>query len=230
MFSNPKYRLLISQVPKSTKSREIEERQIVQKLRKEKKKNQRTKKYITRYETFNFYNKPKKENILDSIKLLYDNVTSFESVLFNNSIIQSVCYRNFCCDFEARIDTINLSPIHYRAVVFDNVRLYGKEVEAGVRLCALIQCSNDSIRSCGFIGQSNTTFFALSITARFNDYSKILVMPSVLNSSLLPFEQWSYIEHTYGKQTNLTIILNEPTKNLVTFGIYARDFEKDKWY
>ncbi|XP_006622731.1 vanin-like protein 1 [Apis dorsata] len=229
MFSNPKYRLLISQVPKSTKSREIEERQIVQKLRKEKKENQRMKKYITRYETFDFYDKPKKTNILNSIKLLHDNVTSFESVLFNSSIIQSICYRNFCCDFEARIDTINnLSSIHYRAVVFNNVRLYGKEVEAGVRLCALIQCSNDSIRSCGFIGQSNITFFPLSITARFNDYPKILVMPSILNSSLLPFEQWSYIEHTYGKQTNLTIVLNEPTKNLVTFGIYARDFEKDK--
>lgn len=225
MFNNPKYRLLISQVPKSTKSREIEERQIVQKLRKEKKK--RVKKYIIRYETFDFY-KSKKGNIFNSIKLLHDNVTSFESILINKSIIQSICYHNFCCDFEAHIDTINLSSIHYRAVVFDNVRLYGKEVEAGVRLCALIQCSDDSIDFCGFIGQSNTTFSALSITARFNDYPKILVMPSVLNSSLLPFEQWSYIEHTYEKQTNVTIALNEPTKNIVTFGIYVRDFEKDK--
>nr|XP_033199193.1 vanin-like protein 1 [Bombus vancouverensis nearcticus]XP_033199194.1 vanin-like protein 1 [Bombus vancouverensis nearcticus]XP_033199195.1 vanin-like protein 1 [Bombus vancouverensis nearcticus] len=220
-------KLLISRVPKTIKSRRAE---VKQKSMNKEKKNQETAKNIARHETL-CDKSIKKEVTPEWIKLLRDNITSFESILFNNdSMTETVCHHNFCCDFKADVETItNSSSIYYRAIVYNGVRLYGTQVEAGVRVCGLIQCLNESIHSCGFVSRSDTIFSALSVTARFNDYTKMLIMPSVLDASLIPFGQWSYVEHVRGNEMNLTMVLDEPINNLITFGIYARDFEKDKW-
>lgn len=225
MAGDPK--LLISRVPKTIKSRRAEVKQ--ESINKEKK-NQGTEENIARHETL-CDKSIKKEVTSDWMKLLHDNVTSFESILLNNdSMTETVCHHNFCCNFKADMETItNSSSTYYRAVVYNGVRLYGTQVEAGVRLCGFIQCLNESIHSCDFVSRSDTIFSALSVTARFNDYTKILIMPSVLDASLIPFEQWSYVEHIRGNEMNLTMVLDEPINNLITFGIYARDFEKDKW-
>lgn len=220
-------KLLISRVPKTIKSKRAE---VKQKSMNKEKKNQGTAKNIARHETL-CDKSIKNEVTPEWMKLLRDNVTSFESVLFNNdSMTETVCHHNFCCDFKADVETnTNSSSIYYRAIAYNGVRLYGIQVEAGVHVCGLIQCLNESIHSCGFVSRSGTIFSALSVTARFNDYTKILIMPSVLDASLIPFEQWSYVEHIRGNEMNLTMVLDEPINNLITFGIYARNFEKDKW-
>ena len=220
-------KLLISRVPKTIKSTRAE---VKQELMNEEKKNYEVEENIARHETL--YDKSIKEEVTPEwMKLLRDNVTSFKSILLNNdSMTETICHHNFCCDFKANMETINnSSSTYYRAIVYNGVRLYGTQVQAGVRLCGLTQCLNESISSCGSVSRSATVFSALNVTARFNDYAKMLIMPSVLDALLIPFEKWSYIEHISGNEMNLTMVLNEPINNLVTFGIYARDFEKDKW-
>ncbi|XP_017764853.1 PREDICTED: vanin-like protein 1 [Eufriesea mexicana] len=224
MSRDPKHRILISQVPKiRTKETKVEQLST-----KEGERNQETENDAGHHDVYGYYSKSLKGNIPDGIKLLLDNLISFTSVPLNGSMSESICHGDFCCDFEIATDISNLSSTHYRAVVYNGLRRYGQVVLAYVNVCGVIQCSNDTIQSCGSVSQSNTTFSTLSVTATFNDYPKLLVMPSILNSSLLPFQHWTYVEHTCENQTNLTIVLNEVTKDLVTFGIYARNFYRDK--
>ncbi|CAK9831252.1 Vanin-like protein 1 [Anthophora retusa] len=168
----------------------------------------------------------------DWINLLHDNLTSIESVRLgdNVSITDTLCHRKFCCNFHVRTRVNRSSSLNYRAVVYNGLRYYGTEVEAGVRFCALILCSNDSLYSCGTVDQPNVTFTDLTITATLDDYSKVLAMPTVLSPSLLPFQGWIYAERVKGTRNHLTLSLTKSTNDLVTFGIYVRDFTKDKWY
>lgn len=208
MSTNPKERLLVSRVPKTPKK--IETR----------------KKYITNqlYSKRNLHTSD-----IDSIKLKHDHVTWFNSTLVNNSMNETICYGNFCCDFLIRTNTIDPST-YYHAVVYDDIHVFEKILEAGVRLCAVIQCSNETLRSCTSVYPSDTTFSTLKITARFDDYSKIVVTPTVIDSSLIPFQHWSYDEQMRGEETTVTIALEEEMKNVINFGIYSRNFQRDKYY
>lgn len=215
MSSNPKNRLLISRLPKTprkTKSKWLKKMKIMEKK-------------TIHDEIFDFHDKPVTEDI-DSILISHDNITWFNSVLLNDSMTRNICYDDFCCDFVIQTKTVDPST-YYRAVVYKGIRQFDIVVDANVRHCAVIQCFNESLASCYSINTSETTFSILSVTARFDDYQDIQVLPSPLNSSLLPFEQWSFDEQTFGKQTKVIITLNEPTKNILTFGLYARIFSKD---
>ncbi|CAL7946738.1 unnamed protein product [Xylocopa violacea] len=242
MTRNPENRLLISRVPKTTRSKTngaaVCSTSVTADTKKKRGKEEKGKMFFSREQCAArthgiadaFYESEKKGDAVDWIRLLHDNVTTFESLPLNISMDKSICQHNFCCHFHARTVISDPSSTVYRAVVYNGVRIYGTEVEAGVRLCAIIQCSNDSIFSCNSVAQSNVTFTALTVTAMFgDDYSKILAMPSMLQPSLLPLEHWTYEERVDGKRTNLTVALNEPTNDLVTFGIYTRDFARDKW-
>ncbi|XP_076751476.1 vanin-like protein 1 [Xylocopa sonorina] len=240
MTRNPENRLLISRVPKRTRSEKngkAECSTIVDKKEEGKVEMSFSGEQCAVSPTVTdgianaFYDSERKGDGTDWIRLLHDNLTTFESLPVNFSMDKSICQQNFCCHFHARTPLVsNPSSIVYHAVVYNGVRLYGTEVEAGVRLCAVIQCANDSILSCNSISQSNITFTALSVTATFDDdYSNMLAMPSMLEPSLLPTGHWTYAKRADGKQTNLTVALNESTNDLVTFGIYTRDFARDKW-
>ncbi|XP_017798941.1 PREDICTED: vanin-like protein 1 [Habropoda laboriosa] len=210
--------LLISRVPKKSDSREIQRETPKEGVY-----------VITSKE------ESKEKGTADWIQLLHDNYTSFESVRLgdNVSFTDTLCHRKFCCDFHLRTNTIvdtSSSSVNYRAVVFNGVRYYGTEAEAGVRLCAVILCSNDSIYSCGLVDQSNVTFTNLTIATTFHDYPQILAMPTVLSPTLIPFQHWTYAERAKGARTHLTLALSKSTNDLVTFGIYVRDFTKDKWH
>lgn len=220
MSSNPKNRLLISRLPKTPRKT----KSISKWLKIENKMKTMERKTIHE-EMFDLHDKPVTKNI-DSILISHDNITWFNSVLLNDSMTRNICYDDFCCDFVIRTKIVDPST-YYRAVVYSGIRQFDVVVDANVRHCAIIQCSNESLASCYSINTSETTFSTLSVTARFDDYQDIQVLPSSLNSSLLPFEQWSFDEQTFGKQTKVIITLNKPTRNILTFGLYARIFSKD---
>lgn len=174
----------------------------------------------------------KKVDTLDWIKLLHDNVKAYRTSLLNYHKNEAhLTSKDFHCQVEAEMKIDDSSPIRYSAVYFNDIRTFGTRVEAGVRLCGLVQCLNNSVESCGFVARSNTIFSNIKITATFfnYDYPKLLTIPSVLDYSLRPFDDWSYVENTRGPETNVTITLNKPIKDLIAFGIYSRFFDKDRW-
>ncbi|XP_076632048.1 vanin-like protein 1 isoform X2 [Colletes latitarsis] len=168
-------------------------------------------------------------NTVDGVYILHDNITLFKHIPVEPLMTQtSLCHDGFCCHFDIRADTAK-SSINYHAVVYNGIRPYGLEVEAGIRVCAVIQCSDEAGISCVTVSRSDTVFNELKITTTIDDYEQVLVMPNTLNASMLPFEEWKYTHRLGTNGTNLTLELSQSTKDLVTFGLYIRNFDRDLW-
>ncbi|XP_029667481.1 vanin-like protein 2 isoform X1 [Formica exsecta] len=162
----------------------------------------------------------------DTIFLIHDNINVFETFSLEGNVTRNVCKNNFCCDFKVEVVTIDPSK-KYRLIAFSGIRLYAT-VEAGVRACGIVQCLNDSVSSCGSVHDSKTVFSRIEIDTTFYDYKNILIMPSTLRSDLLPLsENWTYNEHTHDDHVHISMLLNNNTNNLTTFGIYSRYFNKN---
>lgn len=70
-------------------------------------------------------------------------------------------------------------------------------------------------------------FSYIEIAATFQDYKNNLIMPSTLNVDLLPLKNWTFNERTHDNRVHINMYLNNNTNNLITFGIYSRDFNKN---
>ncbi|EZA57014.1 vanin-like protein 1 [Ooceraea biroi] len=160
----------------------------------------------------------------DKVLLLHDNIHAFETVPLEGSVMKNICQNGFCCEFNVNVTTVDPNT-KYRLAVFSGNRRY-VVVEAGVQACGVIQCSNDSIASCGSVEESETMFGNIDITATFHDYKNVLIMPSTLTPDFLPLSNWKYDEHVHDDHVHISMSLNNNTNNLVTFGIYARNFSK----
>jgi len=165
------------------------------------------------------------ENNEKALLLMRDNIEVFETVPLEGNITKIVCQNEFCCEFNVNVVTIDPST-KYRLAVFNGKRRY-VVVEAAVLACGVIQCSNDSIVSCGSMQESGTTFSNIDITATFHDYKNILIMPSTLTPHFYPLTDWMYDEHFHDNHVHISMSLNNNTNNLVTFGLYARNFKKN---
>ncbi|KYN09055.1 PREDICTED: vanin-like protein 2 [Trachymyrmex cornetzi] len=167
----------------------------------------------------------------DKIVLLHDDINTFETFPLEENITKNICHNNFCCDFRIEIAKIDPS-IKYHLMVFNGHRsIPSNHVNDNVAVssCSIIQCSNNSISSCGSVQKSETVFNTIYITAKFDNPKTSLIMPSTLNSNLLPLnnEDWKFTTvdfFTENDRLHVTISLSNPTDNLVTFGIYSRPF------
>ncbi|KAG5308383.1 VNNL1 protein, partial [Acromyrmex insinuator] len=177
----------------------------------------------------------KRENntmiVNDKIFLLHDDTDTFETFPLEENITKNICQNNFCCDFRIEIAKIDPS-IKYRLMVFKGHRSIPNNLvndNVAVSSCSIIQCSNNSVSSCNSVQKSETVFNTIYITAKFDNLKTNLIMPSTLNSNLLPLnnEDWKFSVvdfFTKNDRLHVTISLNNPTDNLVTFGIYSRPF------
>ncbi|XP_076668252.1 vanin-like protein 1 isoform X2 [Andrena cerasifolii] len=220
---HPDRKLLISRIPKTPGlARKPDEGIKMEMEMEEEKTNLLNARRDPPYDT-----KERVENIQGMIMQL-DNIEAFNTVRINGSMSNSVCHGDFCCAFDIETTSTD-SSTNYRAAVYKGLRLFGRQVEAGIRVCGLVQCSNDSVLSCTSVQPSNTVFTSLKIQATFDDYPQLLVMPTLMDSTLFPFKHWSYTTNTHDQHTTVTLALNKPNKDIVSFGIYARDFSLDYW-
>ncbi|XP_018354299.1 PREDICTED: vanin-like protein 2 [Trachymyrmex septentrionalis] len=167
----------------------------------------------------------------DKIRLLHDDTDIFETFPLEENITKNICQNNFCCDFRIEIAKIDPS-IKYRLMVFNGHRSIPNNLvndNVAVSSCSIIQCLNNSVSSCGSVQKSETVFNTIYITAKFDNPKTNLIMPSTLNPNLLPLnnEDWKFSVvdfFTENDRLHVTIYLNNPIDNLVTFGIYSRLF------
>lgn len=217
-------KMLIFEIPKIKRTNEPYHNQM-------KDNNQQTKSYKeerTLYESWDKQEDTKTKTDNKNIIFKRDFIDRFETFLFQQDIKQkSLCQNSFCCEFT--VSTVFTDPnIKYRLVVFSGTREYGI-TDASVSTCGIIQCLNETIASCVSTPKdSETVFNKMEITAKFEDYKNILIMPSTLGSDLLPLKRWAYEEHTHDNHVHVTISLNNSINNVVTFGLYARTFHEDK--
>jgi len=160
----------------------------------------------------------------DKLFLKHDNIQVFETLSLEGNITKTICQNEFCCEFKVEIAAIDPN-IKYRLVVFNGIRNYSV-VKSRVRACGIIQCLNESVSSCGSVQASEMVFSNIQIGTTFHDYKNNLIMPSTLNPDLLPLENWIFNEHVHDDHVHFNMFLNN-TNNLVTFGVYSRDFENN---
>ncbi|XP_032668892.1 vanin-like protein 1 [Odontomachus brunneus] len=170
--------------------------------------------------------KKKKDDVgeTDKIKLIYDFIYSFDTFLLEGNVTKTLCQNNFCCNFEIEISKIDPNT-KYRLAIYSGLRSF-YAVNGSVSSCGIMQCSNQSIESCGSVQQSGTVFKKLNISATYRNYKTDLVMPSTLDSELypLPVEDWSYDEYNYDDYVHVHIYLTRERNNILTFGLYSRNF------
>ncbi|XP_066587545.1 vanin-like protein 1 [Prorops nasuta] len=172
----------------------------------------------------------KRANDVGELKLYHDDITVFETAAFNTSTTKKICHNGFCCDFTVDISHVDPAS-NYRFVVFNGLRTYSNIIFAGTRVCAVVQCANDTVASCGWSTKtSETTFKKIEISGTFDNYDEILVMPNTLTSpSLLPLNNFLFEEHKHEKHGHVTISKTEPVRNVLTFGLYCREYSKDTY-
>lgn len=163
------------------------------------------------------------DNTIDNgLFLKYENVQVFQSLSLEGNVSETVCHNDFCCKFKVEIAKIDPNT-KYRLVVFNGIRRYFN-IEGRISVCSLIQCSNDSVSSCGSAQESEMIFSNIEIMTTFHHYKNNLIMPSTLNPDLLPLKNWIFDKHIHDDHVHVHMILNNNTNNVVTFGIYTRDF------
>ncbi|KAL6266516.1 hypothetical protein P5V15_003364 [Pogonomyrmex californicus] len=170
--------------------------------------------------------KKRQDNIMavnDTIFLLHEDIQVYQTLSLKGNATETVCQNDFCCEFEVKIAKIDPST-KYRLAVFNDIR-HHVAAEAALHACGIIQCSNDSISSCVSVQKSETVFNNIEITATIHDYKNHLIMPSTLNTDIFPLKDWTFNQHIHNDHVHISMSLNNNnTKNLVTFGIFSRNF------
>lgn len=168
----------------------------------------------------------KREVIEEPLKLLRDNISLYHSELLEGNVTKTLCHNNHCCNFTIETGKLD-KKVQYRLIVFNGIRNIADIRWVGVRLCAVVQCSNDTIESCGSVVNSETTFNAISISGKFDESKNSLIMPNTLNNLLMPLSNWTYEEYSHNDHKHVFIHSNKSITNPVTFGVYCRDYDKD---
>ncbi|XP_011165375.2 vanin-like protein 1 isoform X2 [Solenopsis invicta] len=165
--------------------------------------------------------------IEDKIFLLTNNFSYFKSIALEGSTTETVCQNDFCCDF--KVEVANIDPkTKYCLMVSNGRHRFSSNVDGGVRGCGVIQCATDVNSSYFSANRSKTVFSNIEIAATFHDYKNNLIMPSTLNSDILPLNYWVLNEYTHNDDIHVNMtIQNNNINNLVTFGIFSRNFKED---
>lgn len=156
----------------------------------------------------------------------------FLTIPLNKTVLNEYyCVTDFCCMFEGEIERIDPCTT-YHIVIFKEYQAI-LDVEGGVLTCSIMQCLSSSSNSCVSMEKSKTLFKNLRILAKFNSTDKnLLIMPSTLNSNLFPLNfTWTYSENVSKnifKNGTFVTIFTDRVDDIVTFGIYARNFSADK--
>ena len=157
-----------------------------------------------------------------------------------NFMTKSICNNTLCCDIKVNYTIKNsATKPHYQyaiAFYFGN-RTFSGVVETGVAACALIACPQRDVASCGTRDESLENIHEwnlIEINGEFpmrND--QYFYMPSTLDVNILPLQPDQFEFNVgSGRKDGINVVmkLNNHVDNLLTFGIWGRDFcdETDK--
>lgn len=145
----------------------------------------------------------------------------------------------------------DFTKYYYRLAVFDGVRTYSGFATAGVQACSIIPCVNESSASCGLrsddssaqlrkyfyddnLIQSGTVFESIEIVSQFV-YNNTFVFPDIFVTgtddnygALVPSDTFVYGLSVAPNGSAVSVLKTmKPINNLVSFAIYARQFDRD---
>lgn len=149
---------------------------------------------------------------------------------------KKICNHDFCCDFNITYEQTKDLTHSYRAVVFNGVRSFDGVATGGVQICSIIFCNSSEASSCPSRSKEEFAynFKEITISGQFL-HSNSSQMPDTLVDDvsvggLVPLtpKQFHFSSESEGDtDTLVTIKLETSVSNLMTFGIYGRDFSRD---
>lgn len=119
----------------------------------------------------------------------------------------------------------------YRMVAFNGVRLFSGDASAGVEMCSLLACLNETLSSCG---ESNNeiktpTFQSLKIEMPVDKDDRDIHLPLTFTTDFVPLNA-SYFSINRTDDDNgskVAMSLTRPVEKLHSFVIFGRDFSDD---
>lgn len=178
------------------------------------------------------------------ITMLSDYLEPYETLLLTENEFFSkhtVCHNELCCDFELvmhrsqQIMNSSYKDNVYRLAVFDGIRSY-TYVTAGVQICAVISCINDSLSSCvkdlklSKQEMLNTVFDYVHISGNFRQSNSIhLPITLVRGYDVLSSDKFQFTREEMPERNEIKVDMktSRQNSNLLTFAIFGRDFQKD---
>lgn len=161
-----------------------------------------------------------------------ENLAAFVSAPLENLKTGSrLCHNEFCCQFSVEVtEPTEEVSYRYRGLVFDGVRDYDGAATGGIQICAITACDNDNVTSCGTRISPKHSFTTIDINGTFRSDKTIQIPSTLVNEDqLLPLDwnQFAFVSDCDKTKCSISMTLFEPQTNLITFGIYGRDFTKD---
>ncbi|XP_012288593.1 vanin-like protein 2 [Orussus abietinus] len=161
----------------------------------------------------------------------------------NETYNQTLCNRGLCCDFFVRVNynsevirKPNVNYYRYRFAVFNGVRKLTGFTSAGVEVCGIISCTNDTQDSCRFTFTKNATvvhpvtFESVVVSGNFSTGPDVLRLPITLTTDVVPLNisDFSFAsKDANDTHANVAFSLVRPQKRLMTFAVYGRNFAAD---
>lgn len=148
---------------------------------------------------------------------------------------------NVSCEFNVNFTKLDVSDedvgYGYRLAVFSGVRNYANIVNGGEIHCAIIPCIDENDEeTCGHnVKESERLVPSVEFQDIFiklivnDDEESYLVMPTTLDTSINPLatRKYVFLHHIEGESQNYSIKSTVDLSNLMTFGIYGRNFNLD---
>nr|XP_008196062.1 PREDICTED: vanin-like protein 1 [Tribolium castaneum] len=147
---------------------------------------------------------------------------TFQNInLTQGNISETVCHKNFCCNFDLKLDPNNvIASEHYKLMAYDGMVNYN-EIQLHIRTCSLLFCENDSNDSCGKRQETTSTKFTkITVSGNLPTDNTTFYTPVTLNTYLLTIPQIPYCDTQNGTDTTY-VQLSTPKaqQNLLVFGL-----------
>lgn len=172
-----------------------------------------------------------KRDQLDRYEIRYLGDTDGE-----HSVEGNFCQNGVCCDYNLNYTITNSSSrphYQYAMAFYHGNRTFDGFADGGVVACSIITCQNSNISTCGTRDEELSNIHDwrhIEISGVFPRGRKFFYLPSTLDTSILPLQPNQFEYKTTDKGSNevdIVMSLHGNAENLLTFGIYGRDFNLD---
>nr|CAD7576104.1 unnamed protein product [Timema californicum] len=174
------------------------------------------------------------------------------------NVTSSLCHGRLCCELTASLtnnvigsssessggdlvppnETVN--DYRYMFVVYDGIREFSGVATAGIQICALIACGNSSKSSCGLMltdlgsdARMKTTFHYIAVEGVFKGNDNAAQMPNTLTASygVLAPRSFEFSRGDAARDGEVAVRLRTRLESdeILTFGIFGRDYTRDVW-
>jgi predicted amidohydrolase len=171
------------------------------------------------------------------LKLKVDQLLPYQMTFLNDtngnhSLTVRNCLNGLCCDFDVEYEVKNANIAHYQyaTAFYHGNRTFDGFADGNVVACAILACHNTNISSCGVRNEELETVHvwkSIEIKGDLPNTENFFYMPTSLDTSILPLEpeHFTYVA-TVKANEKIEIVTKLPANvdNLLTFGIYGRDF------